>query len=38
MLKMRDNEGRLTPGDLIEFSREGYQHWGIYDGKFPYDS
>uniref|UniRef100_A0A452I8H0 LRAT domain-containing protein n=1 Tax=Gopherus agassizii TaxID=38772 RepID=A0A452I8H0_9SAUR len=23
----------LEPGDLIEFQRVGYQHWGIYVGK-----
>ncbi|KAM7177348.1 phospholipase A and acyltransferase 2-like isoform 2-T2 [Macrochelys suwanniensis] len=23
----------LEPGDLIEFQRMGYQHWGIYVGK-----
>uniref|UniRef100_A0A452I8G5 LRAT domain-containing protein n=1 Tax=Gopherus agassizii TaxID=38772 RepID=A0A452I8G5_9SAUR len=32
-LKASLNKPGTPPGDLIEFQRVGYQHWGIYVGK-----
>lgn len=26
--------GVLEPGDLLEFNRNGYCHWGVYIGEF----